>query len=378
MKPTSLRRLPPSTADRPPSTVHEISSLMIDADVHNELPKLKTLLPYLGEQWQVYLNESAFRGTGAADYPDKSPVASREDARPDSGPPGSDIDLLRKHVFDDGGADLAILNCGFRAGSVHNQDLAADLATAVNDWQVEQWLNTDDRFRASIIVANQNPVRAAAEIDRIGSHPGFIQVVLPVCGDAPYGNLRYDPVFDAATRHDLAILIAFGGASGFPPTGIGWPSTYVEEYVDAGATFQSQINSLIFEGAFDRFPTLRIVLSESGWTWMPSLMWRMDKEWKGLRRDTPWVKRPPSDYMREHIHLTTAPTDRPSAERSNELIEIIDYLNSDKMLLFASDYPHWHGEEPMAWLSDLPEDLKERILHLNAAEFYGLEVSATA
>ena len=347
---------------------------MIDSDVHNELPKLKTLLPYLGEQWQVYLNESAFRGTGADDYPANSAVAACEGSRPESGPPGSDIDLLRGHVFDKMDADLAILNCGFRAGSVHNQDFAADLATAVNDWQTEEWLDKDDRFRASIIIANHNPSRAAAEIDRIGDHPGFVQVVLPVRGDAPYGNLRYDPVFEAATRHDLAILIAFGGATGLPPTATGWPSTYVEEYVDAGAIFQSQVNSLIFEGAFDRFPTLRVVLSESGWTWMPSLMWRMDKEWKGLRRDTPWVKRRPSEYMREHIRLTTAPTDRPSPERANELAEMIDYLDSDKMLLFASDYPHWHGEEPTAWMSDLSNELRERIIHTNAAEFYGLHV----
>jgi len=349
---------------------------MIDSDVHNELPKLKTLLPYLGEQWQVYLNESAFVGSGANDYPINAPVAAREGARPESGPPGSDIDLLRTHVFDDMGANLAILNCGFRPGAVHNQDLAADLATAVNNWQIDEWLEKDERFRASILVSNQNPVRAAAEIDRLGSHPGFVQVVLPVQGDAPYGNLRYDPLFEAATRHDLAILIAFGGAPGLPPTATGWPSTYVEEYVDAGAIFQSQVNSLIFEGAFDRHPGLRVVLSESGWTWMPSLMWRMDKEWKGLRRDTPWVKQPPSAYMREHIRLTTAPTDRPGPDRAHELSEIIDYLGSDRMLLYASDYPHWHGEDPSAWMSDLPADLRERITHSNAAEFYKLTVTA--
>ena len=47
---------------------------------------------------------------------------------------------------------------------------------------------------------------------------------------------------------------------------------------------------------------------------------------------------------------------------------MIDYLDSDKMLLFASDYPHWHGEEPTAWMSDLSNELRERIIHTNAAE----------
>ena len=138
----------------------------------------------------------------------------------------------------------------------------------------------------------------------------------PFAGTRPTATCATIPSSKQPHVTDLAILIAFGGATGLPPTATGWPSTYVEEYVDAGAIFQSQVNSLIFEGAFDRFPTLRVVLSESGWTWMPSLMWRMDKEWKGLRRDTPWVKRRPSEYMREHIRLTTAPTDRPSPERA--------------------------------------------------------------
>lgn len=343
---------------------------MIDCDVHNELPELKTLLPYLGDQWKAYLNESAFVGPGSSDYPAQTPVACREGARPEKGPPGSDLEHTRKYLFEESSTDLAILNCGFRPGSVHNQDLAADLATAVNDWQIEHWLSVEPRFRASIVVANQNPERSAAEIDRLGAHPGFVQVVLPLQCDAPYGNLRYDPIFDTAVRHDLAILIAFGGAPGLPPTATGWPSTYIEEYVDAGAIFQSQINSLIFEGAFDRFPDLRVVLAESGWTWMPSLMWRMDKEWKGLRRDTPWVKRRPSAYMRDHIRLTTSPTDAPP--EANDLARIIDAIDSETMLLYASDYPHWHGHEPQAWMTGLTDAQEQRILHQNAQDFYQL------
>ena len=75
---------------------------MIDTDVHNELPDLQALLPYLGENWHVYLSESAFVGPGANDYPGATPVRSDEGTKPDEGPPGSDIDLLTKHVFDDG------------------------------------------------------------------------------------------------------------------------------------------------------------------------------------------------------------------------------------------------------------------------------------
>lgn len=346
---------------------------MVDSDVHNELPSLDALLPYLGEHWRVYIAESAFVGPMANDYPAATPLAAREGTKPENGPPGSDVDLLSRHVFDDGGADLAILTCGFRAGSVHNQDLAADLAKAVNDWQIEHWLDKDDRFRASIVVPNHNPVRSGAEIERVGDHPGFVQVMLPVRGDAPYGNLRYDPIYEAANRHDLAIGIHFGGAPGLPPTPSGWPSTYVEEYVDQAAIFQSQVMSLIVEGVFDRHPDTRVALIESGWTWMPSSMWRIDKEWKGLRRDTPWVKRKPSAYIRDHIRLTTQPTDAPKASEIGQLAEIIDQLGSDDVLMYASDYPHNHGTDPGAFLDAVAsEQTKQKILHDNAAAFYRL------
>ena len=79
----------------------------------------------------------------------------------------------------------------------------------------------------------------------------------------------------------------------FPPTPVGWPSTYIEECADMAQIFQAQVLSLISEGAFARFPELRVVLIESGFVWMPAWMWRMDKEWKGLRRDTPLGCAPP-------------------------------------------------------------------------------------
>lgn len=346
---------------------------MIDTDIHNELPNLDVLLPYLDEHWHVYLSESAFVGPGANDYPSGAPISAIEGTSPDKGPPGSDYDLLVKHIFDDAQTDTGILTCGFRSGSIHNHDLAADLSSAVNDWQIEHWLDRDDRFRASIIVPNQNPVRSAAEIERVGDHPGFVQVMLPVRGDAPYGNLRYDPIFEAASNKGLAIGVHFGGAPGLPPTPSGWPSTYVEEYVDQAAIFQSQVMSLIVEGVFDRFPDTRVALIESGWTWVPSTMWRIDKEWKGLRRDTPWVKRRPSDYIRDHIRLTTQPTDAPKHNDIDQLNQIIDQLGSEDILMYASDYPHNHGVDPGAFLDAVESDeLKQKILHDNAKQFYRL------
>ena len=135
--------------------------------------------------------------------------------------------------------------------------------------------------------------------------------------------------------------------------------------------FQSQVTSLIVEGVFDRFPDLRVALIEAGCSWMPSLMWRLDKEWRGLRRDIPWVKRPPSDYIRQHIRLTLQPVDAPPSP--GQLLEVIGQLDSDEMLMFATDHPHWHFDRlEEAFPTGLSESLARRVLAENARAFYRL------
>ncbi len=345
---------------------------LIDCDIHNELPSLKTLYPYLPDHWVDYCKESAFVGPDADDYPKGSPLTARPEAKPASGNvPGSDLALLREQTIDAWNAEYGILNCAYRVSSVHNHDLAAALATAINQWQIDAWLNQEPRLRASLVLPSQDPILAAQEIDRFGDHPGFVQVILPVRSEAPYGNARYDPIYAAAARHNLVVGIQYGGAPGHPSTPSGWALTYLEEYAGMAQVFQSQVMSLVIEGVFDRFPSLRVALIEGGFTWMPSLMWRMDKEWKGLRHNTPWVRRLPSDYVREHIRLTVQPINAPP--NAQQLLQIIEQLDSDDLLMFATDYPHWHFDTPAEALPvTLPEPLLTKILAENARAFYRL------
>lgn len=344
---------------------------IIDCDIHNEVPSLKALVPYLDEHWVAYVTESAFTGPNASDYPPGAPTSARPGSKPKTGPPGSDFDLMREQVLDAWDVTVGILTCGYRVQSVHNEYLAAALSTAINQWQIDHWLEKDDRLRASLVVPSQNPLLAVKEIERFGDHPGFVQVLVPVRSYFPYGTRFYDPLFEAAVKHDLVVGIHYGGASGLAPTPVGWPSTFVEEMADMAQVFQSQVMSLVVEGAFDRFPDLRVALIEGGWTWLPAWMWRLDKEWKGLRRDIPWVKRLPSEYIREHIRLTLQPMDAP--ENADHLLQVIGQLDSEAMLMFSSDYPHDHFEGLAGAVPrGLSEGLLEKILYGNARAFYRL------
>jgi predicted TIM-barrel fold metal-dependent hydrolase len=281
------------------------------------------------------------------------------------------VDRLRAEALAPFGTSLAICNCLYGVQLLFSEDMAAAFCRAINDWMAREWLDREPRLRASIVVPIQLPELAAREIERVADHPGFVQVALPVRTQHPLGSRLYHPVWEAIARHQLVAGIQFGGVPGNPPTPSGWPSYFYEEYVGAAITFASQLTSIVSEGVFDQFPTVRVALIEAGFTWLPPHMWRFDKEWKNLRRLVPWVKRPPSEYIREHVRLTVQPLDAP--DDTDQLLRVVDQLGSDDMLLYASHYPRVHAADAEERLiRHLPETAARKVRSENARALYGL------
>src|SRR5205823_8240874 len=137
-------------------------------------------------------------------YPPGSPPAARPDSKPaDDSPPGSSLALLQKQLLDRCPVQLGILNCLYAVDSLHNPDAAVAMASAVNEWQIAEWLDKDSRLRASIMVPSQLPAQAAREIERVADHPGFVQVLLPVRTQHPLGSRLFHPLWEAIAKHEL-------------------------------------------------------------------------------------------------------------------------------------------------------------------------------
>ena len=72
----------------------------------------------------------------------------------------------------------AVLNPLLGAAEQLNDEYGAALATAINDWQIAEWLDPEPRMRASICVAYEDAELAAAEVDRVAHDRRFVQIQL--------------------------------------------------------------------------------------------------------------------------------------------------------------------------------------------------------
>jgi len=113
-----------------------------------------------------------------------------------------------------------------------------------------------------------------------------------------------------AVEAGLPVGIHAFGNSGWAMTNSGWPSYYIEEVTVHTTSAQALITSMIMEGLFERYRELKIVLIECGFGWPPTLGGRLDKHWKHMKREVPHLSRAPSEYMREHVYVTTQPMGR--------------------------------------------------------------------
>ena len=349
---------------------------VVDCDIHPAFTGPEELVSYLPEGWRAHVRDYALRTPnpflGAMIYPRMTPGNGmrRDSWPPNGGPPASDLDFLRSQLLDQCNIDHGILQPLAAGSAAMNQDLGAALCAAVNDWQIDKWCGPEPRLRGSICVAQEDAAASVAEIDRRAADRRFVQVAIPPRTIEPIGRRRYWPVFEAAEHYGLPIGLHTGAFGQRPNTPSGWSSFYLEEHYAASNSLQTVLTSMILEGVFERFPRLKVVLVEGGFSWLPSLTWRMDREWTRLKGEVPHLKRKPSEYVREHFWYTTQPIEEP--EQNAHLNDLIRWIGLDR-LMFSTDYPHWDFDDPRyAFRVPLTGEERAAIFRDNAVTLFRL------
>ncbi|MET7402063.1 amidohydrolase family protein [Dactylosporangium sp. NPDC005572] len=361
----------------------QVEVRVVDSDVH-PTPRYGELEQFIPEPYRARfeLRKQMAGNPVYYDAPDYNHAfAMRTDTFPDDGNfAGSDPALTFRQLILEAGCDIAILG-PLTGGGGQTDEEQHVLAVATNDWQDKCWLDSENnwhkRYRGSIVAAIEMPEDGAREIERWAGHPYMSQVLISSEPRPSWGHPKYDPIWAAATRHNIPVACHLGRGqhNELPMSPVGFMTYNHDLMVTYSMLAANQVSSLIFDGVFDRFPTLQIVLIEHAFTWILPLMWRMDAIYKA-RGPENGLKRRPSEYVKDHIWFTTQPLDYP--ENKIELTNALEWMEADKILLFSSDYPHWTFDDPQ-WVSKhMPEQWREKIMFQNAIDLFRLPSTVPA
>ncbi|HZP30155.1 MAG TPA: amidohydrolase family protein [Acidimicrobiia bacterium] len=239
---------------------------------------------------------------------------------------------------------------------------------AWNDWAVEEFnAAAPERLCVLAFLPGHSPEAAAAELERcagIGHRGAVIDVF-----DIDVGDPAWDRLWSAAERTGLPISFHLkGGTSPRLSYQIGkWQSAAFATVLPL--QLDEPLATMVFCGALERHPGMKLVLAESGVGWLPYFLTRMDLEWRNLRHQLDYAPAtPPSEIFHRQVLATF--------EEEELGPELIPMLGADSCM-WASDYPHTDSTFPDSRraidesLGSLPEADRRKITATNCAQLYG-------
>lgn len=352
--------------------------LVVDVDVHlHELPK--ALAPYCEMPWRKalenledivpdrYLDIPGFAPTLELDAHFPDGLALRVSDSPENMREG--LDML--------GIDIGILfpDHLLKLAMLPDLNYATALARAYNRWMIEKWLANGKGLKGTLVAAPQNPEASAREIENCGRERDVVGVYLPAAGVDPlYGNRCYDPIYQAAQDVNLPVLL-HSVETVFPtfPFQLQKYETSLARHAIAHPfAMMANMISMINTGVPVRFPRLKIAFVEAGVSWVPFVMYRLDKEYTERRREVPFLQERPSAYIKR-FYYGTQPIEEP--ERMRDLVTLFQLYGGEDNTMFASDWPHHDFDSPTKILqAPFSDEAKSKIMGKNAVRFFNLEV----
>jgi uncharacterized protein len=239
---------------------------------------------------------------------------------------------------------------------------------AWNDWAVEEFnAVAPDRLSILAFLPGHSPEAAAAELERcVGlGHRGAIIDVF----DIDLGDPAWDRLWSAAEHTGLPISFHLkdGTWSNLSYQMGKWQSAAFATVLPM--QLDEPLATMVFCGALERHPGLKLVLAESGIGWVPYFLTRMDLEWRNLRDKLDYSPRvAPSELFHRQVMATF--------EEDALGEQFIPLLGADSCM-WASDYPHTDSTFPNSQqaieeaLGTLPEADRRKITATNCARLYG-------
>lgn len=252
---------------------------------------------------------------------------------------------------------------------IRDPDLQTAAFAAWNDWAVEEFnAVAPDRLCVLAFLPNTSPDAAVTELERCAGlgHRGAIIDVF----DIDVGDPAWDRLWAAAeqTRLPISFHLKAGTSSSLSYEMGKWKSAAFAAVLPL--QLDEPLATMVFSGALERHPQLRLVLAESGVGWLPYFLTRMDLEWRNLADKIDYATvAPPSELFRRQVYATF--------EEEELAAAFIPHVGA-RSCMWASDYPHTDSTFPDSRraveeaLGALPVPDRRLITATNCADLYGI------
>ena len=277
-------------------------------------------------------------------------------------------------ALDRGAMDLTVLfpTLGLFSGYIRDPDYQAAYCRAYNSWLSDEVCAPSN---GRVLGVGLLPVLLEEETERElrrSKELGLVGAILPADGTHLPGHKRFDRAFAAAAELDFPVTVHASGSTNAPGAEI-FPKFIQAHSVAHPYGIIRQFTSMLFEGVFDKFPTVRFAFLETGATWVPWWLDRIDEEYEHRGAvDAPLVKHAPSSYVHQGGNIFF------SCEANERLLPQTLDLIGDDVVMYASDYPHWDCDYPGSLHAiqerpDLSDAQRQGLLYGAAERFYHLE-----
>jgi predicted TIM-barrel fold metal-dependent hydrolase len=259
---------------------------------------------------------------------------------------------------------------------------------AHNRWLVD-WCNEYAERRAGIGQIFLNDIDDAIEdvrwIKEHGLRGGVLLPNIPPSATwmKPIYDTEYDRLWEVC--QDLEVPINIHGGTGAPDYGP-YPVSMLLYITEVSFYSQRPLVHMILSGILERFPRLKVVLTEQGCAWVPPLLKRLDQVIRGIR-DTGAtgeirygqdhiLPKDATEYFHQNVWMGVSQPRASDVEARHE-------IGIDRFM-WGSDYPHDEGTAPFtrehlrALFSDTDPGELRRLLAGNVAELYGFDLDALA
>ncbi|MGA2409374.1 MAG: amidohydrolase family protein [Candidatus Binataceae bacterium] len=289
-----------------------------------------------------------------------------EAARPSGWDP---VERLKDQEIDGIVAEVLYSTLGIVLFNLKDIELQRACLRVYNDWVAEFCAHAPKRLIGTGLYSiadlpNVSEIERCAKLGLKG-----ILILASDNNELPYSDEHFDPLWRAASEAGIPISLHKPLVSAMPLT----PAmpTAADLQIHIIHVVEQCMTRLVYGGAFERFPKLKIVSAENDVGWIPNWVNRLDHVHSKVA-NAKRLPMKPSEYVKRNVWATF---------QDDALGPATWQFFGEDNYMWASDFPHADSTFPHSLkvieqnFEGVPAPITHKIVFENASKLYGLELN---